>query len=476
MFTSRVTPILLVSTTSACIWEPPSHDNASSSLSTTTASPTSTSTTHAPPDSTSAALTTTASSPTTTADSPTTTGGPTADIEGTTEALTDPLPEWCGNGVVDPGETCDNGPQNSDNGDCTSICLKGLCGDGLLHNIGAGLEECDNGPDNGPSKSCKLGCKLNKCGDGDLGPDEACDDGNLVDLDACSNTCVATFCGDGTTQLLEECDDGNAVITDTCWPNCKKSQCGSCNSPRPNVLFLLDYSTSMNTKWDANQTRYTGVITGLIESLNDYALSQRINVAFMRYGHDPAPANPGTLIPNDVSGIMDGHKLDFSWTSDGTYVTCQHENLATLLLTVPPPLNGNLIGIGTWTKGALDRAAAIIQAQRAQFGEDKNFSPDYRIILITDGEWTNETGNSKLSPAAQNPALTADLLKTKHNVTTHVIALGDAAGKAFPDELAAAGGTAKAVQAISAPDFAAKLKGMLSFLDSLGLIPKDCSG
>ena len=157
-----------MSTTSACIYQPPVHDDATSSLSATTGSPNSTSTAHDLPDSTSAA-------PTTTASSLTSTGGPatTADTtEGSSEALTEPLPAWCGNGIVDPGETCDNGTQNSDNGDCTSICLKSLCGDGLLHNSGVGLEECDNGPDNGPGQSCKLGCKLNKCGDDDLGPGE----------------------------------------------------------------------------------------------------------------------------------------------------------------------------------------------------------------------------------------------------------------------------------------------------------------
>lgn len=313
------------------------------------------------------------------------------------------------------------------------------------------------------------------CGDGDLDVDEECDDGNLTDLDACSNTCLVSICGDGITQLPEECDDGNQAITDTCWPNCNNSQCGTCQFPRPNVMFILDYSTSMNTIWDGNGTRHAGLIAGIIGTLNDYELSQRINVAFMRYGHDPDPNNPGTIIPKDSSGITDGQKLDLSWTSNGAYLKCQHENLATLLTTLPHPNDGALVGIGTWTKGALDQALAIIQAQRAQFGENKGSQPEYRIILITDGEWTNQIGTQKLGPVEQNPEITAQILNTTHNVKTHVMALGEAADKSFANALAAAGGTIKAVQTVSAPNFALQLASLFSELDIEGVIPNKCS-
>jgi cysteine-rich repeat protein len=60
----------------------------------------------------------------------------------------------CGNGVVDPGEACDDG--NGSNTDaCLTSCVAASCGDGFLH---AGVE--------------------------------ACDDGNRVSGDGCSATCV----------------------------------------------------------------------------------------------------------------------------------------------------------------------------------------------------------------------------------------------------------------------------------------------
>ncbi len=47
----------------------------------------------------------------------------------------------CGDGIVDPGEECDDG--NMDNTDtCSSICAYAHCGDGYIH---TGTEECDDG-------------------------------------------------------------------------------------------------------------------------------------------------------------------------------------------------------------------------------------------------------------------------------------------------------------------------------------------
>lgn len=57
-----------------------------------------------------------------------------------------PLPfpyAHCGNGTIEPGENCDDGPPASNNCDtcrCTSICQLAWCGDGFVQ---AGVEECD---------------------------------------------------------------------------------------------------------------------------------------------------------------------------------------------------------------------------------------------------------------------------------------------------------------------------------------------
>src|SRR5579871_465453 len=113
----------------------------------------------------------------------------------------------CGNGVVDPGEQCDNGAANDVHGsgcepDCTFTCVIGgveKCSDGDPCN---GVETCGmdhkchsgtplmNGAPCGTNKSCKNGvCGDITCGDGIVDGSEECDDGNLVEGDGCDNDC-----------------------------------------------------------------------------------------------------------------------------------------------------------------------------------------------------------------------------------------------------------------------------------------------
>ena len=81
----------------------------------------------------------------------------------------------CGNGVIDPGEQCDDA--NGDNSDtCTVACLLNVCGDHLLR---AGVEDCD--------------------------------DGNTADGDCCSSSCTfeppnAPCTSDGDPCSADECD------------------------------------------------------------------------------------------------------------------------------------------------------------------------------------------------------------------------------------------------------------------------------
>ena len=60
--------------------------------------------------------------------------------------------------------------------------------------------------------------------------DEACDDGNQNNNDACLNTCIAATCGDGyLNHGVEECDKGNAnfdSVGDACRTNCTLPSCG----------------------------------------------------------------------------------------------------------------------------------------------------------------------------------------------------------------------------------------------------------
>ena len=102
----------------------------------------------------------------------------------------------CGDGLLSPGEQCDDGDLNNDQayGGCTTQCKFGpYCGDGQVN----GPEECDLGSANGKvtgKGGCNLGCtNPHYCGDGQIDPGEECDLGDLngVPLDNNGNPSAA---------------------------------------------------------------------------------------------------------------------------------------------------------------------------------------------------------------------------------------------------------------------------------------------
>ncbi|MCA9651783.1 MAG: DUF1554 domain-containing protein [Myxococcales bacterium] len=128
----------------------------------------------------------------------------------------------CGNGVVDPGEDCDDG-NDDDTDDCVAGCVAASCGDGF---VWAGSEDCD---DAGESASCDDDCTAASCGDGtqNAAAGEQCDDGNTDDTDACVQGCVFASCGDGFVfGGVEDCDDANTDDTDDCVQGCVSASCG----------------------------------------------------------------------------------------------------------------------------------------------------------------------------------------------------------------------------------------------------------
>ncbi len=180
----------------------------------------------------------------------------------------------CGNGILESGETCDDGNAAGSDG-CSANCqpepgyvcgnpgdpcvIDHGCGNGLLEDT----ETCDdhNTTDgDGCSASCQIEagwacavpgirCTAAMCGDGILAGFEQCDDHNTASGDGCSaacqlepgfacvgTTCHATTCGDGVAEGTEECDDGSAAgpnndLGDGCDPFChREPQCtnGTC--------------------------------------------------------------------------------------------------------------------------------------------------------------------------------------------------------------------------------------------------------
>lgn len=100
----------------------------------------------------------------------------------------------CGDGVVGPGEECDDGfAANVTTGTCLPNCVLARCGDGFVQ---AGVEHCDSGSENGHAYggclpfSCHWG---EHCGDGIVTPlYELCDPAAPQEAEgqvACGPTC-----------------------------------------------------------------------------------------------------------------------------------------------------------------------------------------------------------------------------------------------------------------------------------------------
>lgn len=128
--------------------------------------------------------------------------------------------EGCGNTHIDPGEVCDEGV-TYDTTTCSHNCKStGICGDTYL-NVG---EQCDPGVIGTDTSTCTKDCTLSRCGDGYVNAvaGEACDDGNPSDSDTCVD-CQWAYCGDGFVNAVgtttvhggisspkEQCDLGAA--------------------------------------------------------------------------------------------------------------------------------------------------------------------------------------------------------------------------------------------------------------------------
>ena len=121
----------------------------------------------------------------------------------------------CGNGLVDPGETCDDGNINDGDG-CSHNCKNEMCGNG---DMDPG-EKCDDG-NTTSGDGCSADCKsVEVCGNGVKDVGEACDDGNTVSGDGCSASCKSTeVCGNGIKDIHELCDDG--AIPGGCSDDCQ---------------------------------------------------------------------------------------------------------------------------------------------------------------------------------------------------------------------------------------------------------------
>jgi cysteine-rich repeat protein len=88
-----------------------------------------------------------------------------------------------------------------------------------------GDEACDDGND--VDVDACIDCALARCGDGIVqGGVEACDDGGVNDEEGCTDRCAPPSCGDGVISPGEDCDDGNLDDGDACPSRCLRAACG----------------------------------------------------------------------------------------------------------------------------------------------------------------------------------------------------------------------------------------------------------
>lgn len=144
-------------------------------------------------------------------------GEPTDDVSGVCNTTCSGL-AFCGDGELNIGEECDNEVNRDLYGTASGLCAPGCkvppsCGDGIVQSA---FESCDNGSENsdasyGPS-SCTTNCGFGGyCGDGIPNGDEDCDKGedNGIEygLDSCGYDCKpGPRCGDGVRNGSEQCD------------------------------------------------------------------------------------------------------------------------------------------------------------------------------------------------------------------------------------------------------------------------------
>ena len=189
----------------------------------------------------------------------------------------------CGNGIVETGETCDDGNQvdgDSCSANCGAVTNTGGGGGAMTGGgnatgggtvtgggtaIGGGVNTgggATGGGTTGGGLGGGGGSMPAVCGNGVTEGTEDCDDGNMDNTDACSNTCTFTMpsCGNGKREGAEICDDGNVVGGDGCEADCGAFTNTATVKGCPGINVRISASeTCEATAGDANRL-VTGVV------------------------------------------------------------------------------------------------------------------------------------------------------------------------------------------------------------------------
>ena len=131
--------------------------------------------------------------------------------------------EKCGNGTKDPGEECDDGNTNDEDG-CTQLCgytckenadcsqsdpcNSGETCDPAKHTCTPGTVKKEDGETCGDNAACFQGkCHDIECGNGITQKDEECDDGDKKEFNGCNSECRFSCASDDETRnCVNDCD------------------------------------------------------------------------------------------------------------------------------------------------------------------------------------------------------------------------------------------------------------------------------
>jgi hypothetical protein len=163
-----------------------------------------------------------------------------------------------------------------------------------------------------------------------------------------------------------------------------------CRFKKPNVLVVLDYSSSMvgsendpayfppgqnvSTRWDAQLDAVSWILR---YDQGFFARNARIGLS--RFAHDPDVGTPGTVLVTDRSfpPITDGFAVDVPFDgSDGEYLECRSSGVEAeveVLRGTPPPWISGLDPFAimlTWTRGALRSGHELIRRTRASHASE----------------------------------------------------------------------------------------------------------
>ncbi len=280
-----------------------------------------------------------------------------------------------------------------------------------------------------------------------------------------------------------------ARAQDVCQPE------SECRFKKPNVLVVLDYSSSMvgfeagpayfppgqnvTTRWDAQLDAVAWILR-----YDQGFFARNARIGLTRFAHDPDVATPGTVLPTDRSfpPITDGYAIDVPFNgSDGEYLECRSSGVEAeieVLRATPPPwivqsLDPYAIML-TWTRGALRSSRELIERTRASHVDDPGEAArEYEVVLMTDGDWTcpEMVGQG----CDEDPSVAAAELRAD-GARVHVVAFGDATMQPSLNEVALQGGTAASIDATSPQGIVDALSSVLDEIRDSVIVPECTQG